>query len=365
MTPIETEVALDQDAPERDLVITTRTARIAVVVGGLLLAFAALSATRATTMLVGGAALALLLSLPLARLQRVMPRRFAIPVLLLSVLLLIVLVLFFLLPALAVQISGLVVDVPAMGRELNQRLTGLFNELASRGLAPADTEAMMQRFQSDSISRLGSIAGDIASRGLVGVQMVAGMFIGVLGALFIAIYLLVDAPNMRARLVGSTPEHYRADVGDLWDAAAQQLSRYFASMVVVAIIQAVVASAFLSALGVPYAIVLGTWIGATSTIPYIGTWFGGIPAIAVASLQSPARGLTVFVLFFLSTTVIGNAITPRIQGAAVNVHPVLVLLTVIAAGEWFGLLGMFLAVPALAIGRVLFDFLRLRVRVAT
>ena len=43
--------------------------------------------------------------------------------------------------------------------------------------------------------------------------------------------------------------------------------------------------------------------------------------------------------------------------------PVISWLTVIAAGEWFGLLGMFLAVPALAIGRVLFDFLRLRVRI--
>lgn len=337
--------------------------RVAAVVGGLLLLFAALSATRATTMLVGGTALALLLSFPLAWLERVIPRRFAIPVLLLSVLLLIALALFFLVPALAVQVSDLVDAAPAMAREVNQRLAGLFATLAERGLAPSDTDGVMQRFQQESVARLGSIAGNIASRGLLGVQMAAGMFIGVLGALFIAVYLLVDAPKMRARLVSSTPEAYRGDVGDLWDAAGEQLSRYFASMITVAVIQAVVASAFLAALGVPYAIVLGTWIGATSTIPYIGTWFGGIPAIAVAALQSPVKGLAVFALFFLSTTVIGNAITPRIQGAAVNVHPVLVLLTVIAAGEWFGLLGMFLAVPALAIGRVLFDFLRLRVRI--
>ena len=72
-----------------------------------------------------------------------------------------------------------------------------------------------------------------------------------------------------------------------------------------------------------------------------------------------------FLLFFLSTTAIGNVITPRLQGAAVRVHPVLVLLSVIAAGEVFGLVGLFLAVPVLAVGRVLFDFLRQRVRVTT
>jgi predicted PurR-regulated permease PerM len=44
------------------------------------------------------------------------------------------------------------------------------------------------------------------------------------------------------------------------------------------------------------------------------------------------------------------------------VHPILVLLTVIAVGSLFGIIGVVLAVPMLAVGRVLFDFLQVRIR---
>jgi predicted PurR-regulated permease PerM len=62
--------------------------------------------------------------------------------------------------------------------------------------------------------------------------------------------------------------------------------------------------------------------------------------------------------------VIGNIITPRIQAEAVQVHPVLVLLSVVAAGNLFGILGVFLAVPALAVARVLLEFVTRNVRFA-
>jgi predicted PurR-regulated permease PerM len=62
--------------------------------------------------------------------------------------------------------------------------------------------------------------------------------------------------------------------------------------------------------------------------------------------------------------VVGNVISPRIQGQAVRVHPMLVFFAVIAGGALFGMPGVVLAVPAMAVLRVLYDFLRVRVRVA-
>jgi predicted PurR-regulated permease PerM len=58
----------------------------------------------------------------------------------------------------------------------------------------------------------------------------------------------------------------------------------------------------------------------------------------------------------------GNFLTPRIQGTALQVHPILVLLAVIAGGEVAGLAGVVFAVPTLAVFRVLFDFFRVRLR---
>jgi predicted PurR-regulated permease PerM len=61
--------------------------------------------------------------------------------------------------------------------------------------------------------------------------------------------------------------------------------------------------------------------------------------------------------------VVGNVITPRIQASAVRVHPMLVFFAVVTGGNVFGMAGVVLAVPTMAVLRVLYDFLRVRVRV--
>jgi predicted PurR-regulated permease PerM len=348
-----------------EIVVSRRALQVALAAFVVVLLVLAVAAPRAVQMLVAGAAIALLLSTPLGWLRRVLPRRAALPVLLASVLVAVALALYFVIPLLALQVGRLIADLPALVEAANARLAEMLDALARRGLATSSTEATIRALQQESLTRIGGMIGGLASRGVSSLQAIATLFVSVLGALFIAVYLLVDAPRLREALVRHAPDGYAEDAGALWDQAGTQLSRYLASLVVVAAVQTVVSSTILWALGVPYAIVLGTWIGATSTIPYIGTWFGGIPAIGLASLQSPLTGAAFFGLFFLSTTVIGNVITPRLQGAAVRVHPVLVLLSVIAAGEVFGIVGLFLAVPALAVGRVLLDFLRQRVRVRT
>ncbi|MGB3633239.1 MAG: AI-2E family transporter, partial [Rubrobacteraceae bacterium] len=58
----------------------------------------------------------------------------------------------------------------------------------------------------------------------------------------------------------------------------------------------------------------------------------------------------------------GNVLTPRIQGQALHVHPILVLFAVIAGGQLAGLTGIIFAVPTLAVIRVFFDFFRVRLR---
>jgi predicted PurR-regulated permease PerM len=58
----------------------------------------------------------------------------------------------------------------------------------------------------------------------------------------------------------------------------------------------------------------------------------------------------------------GNFLMPKIQGQSLNVHPVLVFLAVIIGGGLGGLIGVLLAVPTLAVLRVLFDFFRARLR---
>ena len=125
-------------------------------------------------------------------------------------------------------------------------------------------------------------------------------------------------------------------------------------------IQGAISAVSLFLLGVPYALVLGAWVSITAIVPYIGAWIGAVPALLVALTISPTTALWVALLFLAVQQLEGNFLTPKIQGDTLHVHPILVFLAVIVGGGLAGILGIIVAVPALAVLRVLFDFFRVR-----
>jgi predicted PurR-regulated permease PerM len=125
-------------------------------------------------------------------------------------------------------------------------------------------------------------------------------------------------------------------------------------------IQGVVSAVDLLLLGVPYALVLGAFVSVAAIIPYLGAWLSAIPAVLVALTVSPTTAVLTALLFLGIQQLEGNFLTPKIQGDTLRVHPVLVFLAVIIGGGLAGIVGVIVAVPSLAVLRVLFDFFRVR-----
>jgi predicted PurR-regulated permease PerM len=150
------------------------------------------------------------------------------------------------------------------------------------------------------------------------------------------------------------------DVRGRQDALGYSLSRYLGGVAVLCLIEGALSTLTLVLLGVPYALALGAWAAVTAAIPYVGTWIGLAPALLVALTVSPLTALLALVLYNVIWNVQGTLITPRIQGRNLGVHPVLVFLAVVVGGGLAGLAGALLALPTLAVLRVLFDFLRVR-----
>ena len=137
----------------------------------------------------------------------------------------------------------------------------------------------------------------------------------------------------------------------------------------IALIDAVCITVGLLLLSVPGALGLGALVFVGAYIPYLGAFLGGIPAVLVALVfgssvfeSNTTTAILTVVAYVLIQQLEGNFLTPRIQGQALHVHPIVVLLAVIAGGEVAGLAGIIFAVPALAVFSVLFDFFRARLR---
>ncbi|HEV2093210.1 MAG TPA: AI-2E family transporter [Rubrobacter sp.] len=320
----------------------------------------------------GGMALAIVLSFPVRALSHAMPRPLAILVTVLGLLGLIALAFFYLVPLLIQQLRDLVVQVPTIANGANRLLLDLIDFLDERQLLPgSDPEEFGQSLVNELFDRAQSLTENLL-RGLVGfIPRAFGFGVALFGVLFVGVYLLVDVRMVKAAYLRTAPRAYRRDARDLWNAFGESLSRYLGGLAVVVVIQGALAAFALYLLDVPYAILLGAWVSATAIIPYLGAFIGGIPAVIVAAVFEDAsptivstttRVILVIVVYTLIQQFEGNFLTPRIQGNALHVHPILVLLAVIGGGELAGLAGIVFAVPAVAVLRVFFDFLRVRLR---
>jgi hypothetical protein len=89
----------------------------------------------------------------------------------------------------------------------------------------------------------------------------------------------------------------------------------------------------------------------------------GLVVLGVVALTvSPTRAVLTALLYLGIQQLEGNFLTPKIQGDTLRLHPILVLLAVIVGGGLAGIAGVIVAVPSLAVLRVLFDFFRVRLK---
>lgn len=361
-----TDEAARTPEPHREptpITVRKRTRNILVACALLLILFVLWSVPSLITVMVGGGAMALVLSFPVRLLSRVMPRRIAVTVTLLTLVAIVVIGLFILLPPVVNQLREFVQDLPQLADEADDRLRELLADLEENGLVPAESDEIMQDLQQEILQRASRTVENLLTHVLDTITSALGIVVQFLAILFVAVYLLVDAEKFRERFISLPPARYRGDFAELWDDFGESLSRYLGGLVFVSGIQGVIAGVGLLLLGVPYALLLGVWTAMTAVIPYLGSWLGAVPALILAFLESPQTALLVGLLYLVMNTLEGNFLTPRIQGQAVQVHPVVVLFTVLAAGGLFGIMGVVLAIPMLAMVRVLYEFLKLRLRV--
>ena len=110
-----------------------------------------------------------------------------------------------------------------------------------------------------------------------------------------------------------------------------------------------------------YALFFGFWVAFTELIPYLGPWLGAIPPIIYALVIHPFAAVWVIVLFLVIHQIEGHIVVPKVMGSALRLHPLLVIFGLLAGAEIYGILGIFVVLPLLAVMRALWEFFSERV----
>jgi len=342
--------------------ISKRTAIVLALAIAATLVLVMWAVPSALITVVGGFGLALVLSFPVRTLSRWMPRGLAILISFLAVFGLVLLVILILVPLLVLQVGSLVSALPDTVNNAQRYLVAALDYLDRNGLLPGTTDQAVSKIGESLSESARDIAGSVLG-GAFGV--VSGTFsfaLSVFGVVFVAAYMLIDVRRFKTAYLLAFPARYRRDARDLWNAFGFTLSRYLNGLALDLFIQGAISAVALYLIGVPYALALGAFVSLTALIPYIGAWLGAIPSVIVAFTVSPTAVILTAIVFLAIQQLEGNFLMPKIQGQSLHVHPVLVFLAVIIGGGLAGLLGVLLAVPTLAVLRVLFDFFRARLR---
>lgn len=141
--------------------------------------------------------------------------------------------------------------------------------------------------------------------------------------------------------------------------------KFIASQFLDAVVVGILTTIAMSIMGIKYAPLLGFFIGLFNMIPFVGAIIAvGISAIITLITGGLSQAIWMLIVVIILQQIDANIINPKIVGKSLKISPILVLLGVTIGGAYFGILGMFLAVPAIAIVKILIeDFVDYRLAV--
>ncbi len=141
--------------------------------------------------------------------------------------------------------------------------------------------------------------------------------------------------------------------------ANHQVGQYFRGLIIIMNVLSVCAFITLWIFGIEYPLLFGFIIGYTNVIPIVGPFFGGIPVFIFALTTSWTKALTVVILIVALQLLDQTLITPFIQSKSTNVHPLLILLSLVIFSSLLGIYGFIFAIPILLIILLLIKYIHM------
>ena len=169
-------------------------------------------------------------------------------------------------------------------------------------------------------------------------------------ALFLTFFFLQDGDKAWGWAFQATTGQARERIGSAGNDALERVGGYLRGMAVLAAIKGISDFVYLTLLGVPLAAPLAVMVFVGGFIPYVG---GFITTTILVLVTLSTQGIGAVVLLLIGITIVnvvnGNILGPVIYGKTVSIHPALVLVSLPAGAAIAGIIGLFVAIPLVAI----------------
>ncbi|UOE93227.1 AI-2E family transporter [Alkalihalobacillus sp. LMS39] len=285
-------------------------------------------------------------------LAKKMPRSLAI--LLLYIIVAAVLTFLFLLvgPELQKQLNSFMKNIPHLMNEIRTLINNLQqNEYLSR--FQLNENFSFEQISSELTTTINNVLSTIGTNLASFIGFITNAVLIVIIIPFVLFYMLKEGEKAPAQFLRLLPKKQQEDARRILGDMDKALSSYIQGQIIVSFCVGVLAYIAFLIIKLDYPLVLALVAMFTNVIPFIGPWIGTIPAVVVGLIHSPFMALLVILVIIVIQQIESNLISPQVMGRKLAIHPLTIILLILAAGRFAGLLGLILAVPTYAVLKVI------------
>ncbi len=232
-----------------------------------------------------------------------------------------------------------------------------------------DISALLQLDQIDLTAATETFIGSARNLSGPAFSFVGGAFNSLINMIFLVMmtfYLLKDGGNFIQNFINIVPVDYQEDAHRLFEELGHVWNAYLRGQIILSIVMGFAVYSAATLLGLPNAAILGLLAGVLEFIPNLGPLIALIPAALLALISQsttiPAlSGVSFMFVVIFVWTMLQNIeavfLVPRIMGDSLDLHPFIVIIAVLGGAAFGGALGIILAAPFVASGRVIAHYI--------
>lgn len=262
----------------------------------------------------------------------------------------------FLIPTIYQQFQVFITNLPSIFRELENVTNNVFNRLGN--MNGIDFMTVKDNIMNTASNYLNNVMTTMPSSIMSFMGSLVSSMVTISFGLVIGIYMLLDFDSINGHLIELLPEKNRFEASLLITNISSEVRKSVNGTLLVALMVFICDSIGFWIIGLQAPILFGLLCGITDLIPYVGPYIGGAIAVLIGFSQSPLIGFLALIVAIIVQLVENNILQPIVMSKAMKLHPVTIIVGLLIFGHFFGIVGMILCTPCIALAKVVWKFFK-------
>lgn len=248
----------------------------------------------------------------------------------------------FIAPIIISNINNLIKQTPALQKETERLINFSLTQIDK---LPSDVTHRI----NNMVKSMGDGVTDVLSSSISYITSLISTIFLLIMVPFFLIYMLKDHEKFIPAVAKFFKGERKVFVVDLLKDLNYTLKSYIQGQVTVSVILGIILYIGYTIIGLPYTPLLVLFAGVANLIPFLGPWLSFTPAAILGIIDGPSTFIWVCVITLIAQQLEGNVITPNVMGKSLSMHPLTIIVVILAAGDLGGFTLILIAVPLYAV----------------